>query len=164
MVSTENGLLEFLDRNQFQYRYAVYELVFTCVEAERKRPDLPGVSTKNLFLCDKKGRRFFLAVTACEKQMDLESLAACFGVHHLRFGSEENLGRLLGVRRGAVTVLGLVNDTGHAVELWIDSQVWDGTQFLCHPLVNTATLVLSKESLERFFVLTGHAVHLFDAG
>jgi hypothetical protein len=32
---------------------------------------------------------------------------------------------------------------------------------LSHPLVNTATLILSKSELERFFALTGHAPRLF---
>jgi hypothetical protein len=32
---------------------------------------------------------------------------------------------------------------------------------MCHPLVNTATLILSKAELERFFVLTGHTPHFF---
>jgi len=161
MIITEKGLLIFLDNHDFQYRYVAHEAIFTCIEAEKKRPDLPGVSVKNLFLCDKKGKLFFLVVTACEKQINLDALETRLGVKKLHFGSEENLKRLLGVTRGAVTVLGLVNDTGHQVELWIEGQTWASMQFLCHPLVNTATLVLSKESLERFFILTGHMVHLF---
>jgi Ala-tRNA(Pro) deacylase len=163
MIATEKELLEFLESHQFQYRYVAHEAVFTCAEAEQKRPDLPGVSTKNLFLCDKKERRFFLVTTACEKQMDLAMLAEQLGVRKLRFASEENLKRMLGVTRGAVTMLGLVNDIEHAVELWVDSQMWGSDTFLCHPLVNTATLVLSKKSLEHFFALTGHTVRLFEA-
>lgn len=163
MITTEKGLLEFLDDHHFQYQYTAHEAVFTCAEAEQKRPKLQGVSTKNLFLCDKKGKRFFLAVTSCEKQMVLDSLAAQFGVKKLRFGSEQNLASLLGVTRGAVSILGLVNDSNHQVELWLDGQVWEGTHFLCHPLVNTATLVLSKGSLEEFFRLTGHTIHFFIA-
>ena len=68
---------------------------------------------------------------------------------------------LMGVTRGSVTMMGLANDTEHKVELWIDAEIWRGEQFLCHPLVNTATLVLSKAELERFFILTGHAPHFF---
>jgi Ala-tRNA(Pro) deacylase len=47
------------------------------------------------------------------------------------------------------------------VALWIDKEVWDGERFLCHPLVNTATLVLSRAELERFFELTGHEPDFF---
>jgi Ala-tRNA(Pro) deacylase len=161
MIASEKDFLEFLKDNQFTYQRLEHPAVFTCAEAELHRPALPAVSTKNLFLCDKKGRRFFLVVTACEKTMDLAHLATELGVAHLRFGSEENLYRLLGVMRGAVTTLGLVNDAAHQVELWLDAEIWLGERFLCHPLVNTATLVLSKAELERFFALTGHAMHLF---
>jgi len=161
MIATETELLQFLNDNQFNYQRVEHPPVYTCAEAERLRPNIAAVSTKNLFLCDKKARKFYLAVTSCEKHMDFKQLAELLGVSKLRFGSEENLERLLGVSRGAVTVLGLVNDITHQVELWIDAQVWNGENFLCHPLVNTATLVLSKPALERFFEITGHAVHLF---
>jgi len=63
-----------------------------------------------------------------------------------------------------VTMMGLANDTEHKVELWIDAEIWQSDYFLSHPLVNTATLVLAKKELERFFALTGHALHLFDEG
>jgi Ala-tRNA(Pro) deacylase len=161
MLSSEQEFLHFLDANHFTYQHLIHPAVFTCTEAELHRPTTPAVSTKNLFLCDKKGRRFFLAVTACEKTVDLAYLATQFGVAHLRFGSEENLYRLLGVTRGSVTTMGLANDTERQVELWLDAAIWQEAYFLCHPLVNTATLVLAKTEMERFFALTNHTLHLF---
>lgn len=161
MITREQEFLDFLDANHFAYQRIEHPAVFTCAEAELHRPSLPAVSTKNLFLCDKKERRFFLVVTACEKSVDLDSLASKLGVSHLRFGSERNLERLLGVGRGSVTMMGLVNDAEHVVELWVDAEIWKGEYFLSHPLVNTATLVLSKNDLERFFESTGHELHLF---
>lgn len=162
MISSEQEFLAFLDAGRFVYRRVEHPPVFTCAEAEAHRPTLEAVPTKNLFLCDKKARRFFLAVTTCKKTVRLDDLAAQLGVPHLRFGSEENLARLLGVTRGAVTMMGLVNDAEQQVELWIDTDIWQGEYFLSHPLVNTATLVLSKAELERFFSLTGHKYHLFN--
>ena len=164
MIASEQEFLAFMDANGFLYQRITHPAVFTCAESELHRPTIPAVSTKNLFLCDKKGRRFFLAVTACEKTVKLEGLSAQLGAPHLRFASEENLRRLLGVTRGSVTMMGLANDTEHKVELWIDAEIWQGENFLSHPLVNTATLILSKTELERFFALTGHALHLFDDG
>lgn len=161
MYTSEQQFLKFLDDNGFVYQRVEHPAVFTCAEAELHRPRVPASSTKNLFLCDKKARRFFLAVTSCEKTVWLEALAAQLGVAYLRFASEENLGRYLGVTRGAVTMMGLVNDVEHRVELWIDSEIWQSEAFMSHPLVNTATLVLSKSELERFFALTGHTAHFF---
>jgi Ala-tRNA(Pro) deacylase len=161
MFATEDEFLEFMNANHFAYQRIEHPAVFTCAESELHRPKAPAVSTKNLFLCDKKARRFFLAVTACEKTVKLDALALQLGVANLRFSSEENLQRLLGVTRGSVTMMGLANDREHQVELWIDAEIWQADYFLSHPLVNTATLILSKAELERFFVLTGHSFHLF---
>jgi Ala-tRNA(Pro) deacylase len=159
---TEREFLRFMDANGFVYQRIEHPAVFTCAEAELHRPQLPAVSTKNLFLCDKKARRFFLVVTECEKTVKLAALSSQLGVAHLRFGSEDNLLRLLGVQRGAVTMMGLVNDTEHRVELWIDADIWHGDFFLSHPLVNTATLVLCKAELERFFSWTRHTLHFVE--
>jgi len=162
-MMTEQEFLVFLDANRFTYLRTEHPAVFTCEEAELHRPDMPAVSTKNLFLCDKKKRRFYLAVTSCEKTVRLDALASQLNVAHIRFGSEDDLMRLLGVTRGSVTMMGLVNDNEHKVELWMDSDIWQGEYFQSHPLVNTATLVLAKAELERFFVLTGHTLHFFEA-
>ena len=161
MIATEKEFLRFLNTHHFAYQHIEHPAVFTCAESELHRPQVPAISTKNLFLCDKKARHFFLVVTACEKTVKLDILAPQLGVSNLRFASEENLYRLLGVTRGAVTIMGLANDTEHHVELWIDAEIWQGEYFLSHPLVNTATLILSKAELEHFFVLTGHSFHLF---
>jgi Ala-tRNA(Pro) deacylase len=161
MIVSEQEFLEFLDANRFLYQRVEHPAVFTCAEAELHRPGVPASSTKNLFLCDKKGRRFFLVVTSCEKSVKLDELSVELGIKHLRFGSEQNLQRLLGVTRGAVTMMGLANDTEYEVELWIDAGIWQSEHFLSHPLVNTATLILPKAELERFFDLTGHQPHFF---
>lgn len=161
---TEKDFLDYLNTNSFRFERLEHPAVFTCEEADRYHADVEAVHTKNLFLCDKKARRFFLAVTACEKSVNLGGLAGELGVSHLRFASEENLQRLLGVSRGSVTMMGLANDTDRTVELWIDREIWQGKTFLCHPLVNTATLLLSKPELERFLALTGHPPHFFGEG
>ena len=162
MITSEPDFLAFMNTNHFVYQRLEHPAVFTCAEADSHHAGIEAVSTKNLFLCDKKGRRFFLAVTSCEKTVKLDSLSVQLNSPHLRFGSEENLMRLLGVTRGSVTMMGLANDTEHQVELWVDEEIWRDENFLCHPLVNTATLVLSKAELERFFELTGHTPHFFN--
>ena len=160
-MTSELEFLSFMNTNNFAFQRIEHPAVFTCAEADLYHTGVAAVSTKNLFLCDKKGRRFFLAVTSCEKTVKLDSLSVQLYSPHLRFGSEENLMRLLGVTRGSVTMLGLANDTEHQVELWLDSEIWNNENFLCHPLVNTATLVLSKNELEKFFSLTGHIPKFF---
>ena len=161
MLNTEAQLLEFLDAQKITYQRVEHPPVYTCEEAERLRPKLSAVSTKNLFLRDRRGT-FYLLMTACEKKLDLKRVQNLIGASKLHFASEEMLSELLNLTRGSVTVLGLINDTDHRVQLWIDAEIWRQDNFLCHPLVNTATLLLSKSSLERFFELCGHEVNLID--
>jgi Ala-tRNA(Pro) deacylase len=158
MLNTEVELYHLLDENGFIYQRIEHPPVFTCEQADLYRPELPGVSTKNLFLRDKK-RRFYLVMTACEKKLDLKKLGQALNASKLHFGSEDSLMELLRLTPGSVTVLGLINDLNHQVELWIDNSIWGDMYFLCHPLVNTATLVLSQADLVRFFELTGHTLH-----
>ncbi|MEI6290413.1 MAG: prolyl-tRNA synthetase associated domain-containing protein [Chloroflexota bacterium] len=156
----ERQLLAYLETNSLAYERWEHPPVFTCAESEMHRPNRSAVSTKNLFLCDKNARRFILLVTDCEKKMDLALIGEQTGLARTRFASPENMLRLLGVTPGSVTMMGLVNDTSSQVELWIDDEIWGQELFQSHPLVNTATLLLSKETLLRFFELTGHEVKL----
>jgi Ala-tRNA(Pro) deacylase len=130
--------------------------VFTCEEAYAALPGNAAVQTKNIFLRDKRGRRHLLLVTTCEKAVDIKKFADTADADHLSFASPERLMKYLGVEPGSVTVLGLINDAEKAVELFVDREVWDTPQWRCHPLVNSATLVLARTDLERFFAHTGH--------
>ena len=134
-----------------------HEAVFTCEAALAAVPDKRSVQTKNLFLRDKPGRRHFLLVTSCEKAVDIKRFAETIGAGHLSFGSAERLEKHLGLTPGSVTVFGLMNDPSHAVELYVDADVWNREWWNCHPLINTATLVLSRSAIDRFLAHTGHA-------
>jgi Ala-tRNA(Pro) deacylase len=166
IISNETQLLRYLDQHGISYRRVEHPAVFTCEEAELYRPKdddiLSAASTKNLFLCDKKGRNFYLVVTDCDKHLDLANLAIKLGERKLRFASEQKLLRYLGITRGAVTMLALINDQNKQVQLCIDSQVWRSMTYLCHPLVNTATLIISKSDLQSFFQLSGHEINLIE--
>lgn len=159
MIVSEKELLGYLQQQGIPYQRIEHPPVFTCDEAERYRPQLSGVSTKNLFLQDKRGNAFLL-MTICEKRTNLKDLGSQLGVTKLHLGSEKKLQELLGVSRGAVTVLGLINDIHNQVQLLVDEEIWDGEYFLCHPLVNTATLVLAKNDLIRYFMTTRHDINL----
>ena len=130
--------------------------VFTCEEAEAAVPDTGAVHTKNLFLRDKRGRRHVLLVTTCATTVNVKQFAKQVDADNLSFGSPERLMRYLGVTPGSVTVLGLANDTERGVEVVIDDAVWSAPRLHAHPLVNSATLVLTHDGLTRFLEHTGH--------
>jgi Ala-tRNA(Pro) deacylase len=55
-----------------------------------------------------------------------------------------------------VTLFAIFNDPDGKVELIIDETLWEASAFQFHPLVNTSTLVISRENLQRFIDRTGH--------
>ncbi|MBI2463973.1 prolyl-tRNA synthetase associated domain-containing protein [Candidatus Peregrinibacteria bacterium] len=148
-------IYDFLKKYGIHYERFDHPAVFTCEESKKLCFDMPGNSTKNLFLRDKDGKRHFLVIVGHEKRVDLKKLKLLLGLSKLSFASEDRLKKYLGVEPGSVTLLGLIHDTNHSVEVIIDEKLWD-KNLQCHPLVNTATLVISREGIETFFKITGH--------
>lgn len=155
VVNNEADILNYLDARGLPYQRIEHPAVYTCADVGLL--DLParGLETKNLFLRDEQGS-YYLVMTACEKRLDLKRLSRETGGGRLQFGPPEALQELLGLAPGAVTVLALANDTAGRVRLLVDAQYWPSPAYLCHPMVNTATLVLDHPTLERFLALTGH--------
>ena len=148
-------IYQFLDQRKIIYQKFDHPAVFTCEEAERLCPDMPGVSLKNLFLRDGAGKRHFLVIVGYDKKVDLKGLKEVIGLSKIGFASPERLKQYLGLEPGSVSLLGLINDLEHRVEVFIDEKLWK-QDFQCHPLVNTATLVIPHGGIKSFFGVTGH--------
>jgi Ala-tRNA(Pro) deacylase len=153
---------KFLAENRIEYERHDHPPVYTVEEAGRLVPTLAAAKTKNLFLRDKKGLQHFLVVVAADKRVDLKALPQTLGSNRLSFGSADRLKKYLGVEPGSVTLFAIFNDPNHAVELIVDESLWHSEAFQFHPLVNTSTLVISRENLKRFIAITGHEARLLD--
>jgi Ala-tRNA(Pro) deacylase len=153
-------LFEFLQRHAIRYVRHDHPPVFTCEEELRHVPESGAARTKNLFMRDRRGRRHLLLVTLCSKSVSIADFAETADADRLSFGSPERLMRYLGVEPGSVTLLGLVNDAEHAVEVYIDTDVWSAPSVHAHPLRNDATLVLSHADVARFLAATGHPARI----
>lgn len=130
--------------------------LFTVEDSQGLRGDIPGGHTKNLFLKDKKGN-LFLVVVEEDARVDLKSLHVPLGAaSRLSFGSAELLEEVLGVKPGAVTAFGPVNDAQGRVTVVLDKELMAHDEINCHPLVNTATTTIRRDDLVRFLRTTGH--------
>ena len=160
MDSTE--LLQYLDHLSIHYQRHDHVAVYTSEQLRQVESPLAGVSTKNLFMRDKKGNRHFLLVLDDTKSVSLKQMAERQGTTTLSLASAERLKARLGVEAGAVSILCLVNDPDHQVEVWVDRDVWQAEALQCHPLINTATVSLSLVDVKKFVEATGHKVRLVD--
>jgi len=149
-------IYKFLEDNKIAYQRFDHSAVFTCEEADLLDIEIPGVSTKNLFLRDKNGKRHFLVTVDKDKQVDFGKLKEILEVSKLSFGSPERLQKYLGLTPGSVTLLGVINDSDGVVEVIIDEEIW-GQTLQCHPLINTASLVIEHEEIKRFLDAARHS-------
>jgi len=155
-------IYEFLDDGNIEYERHDHPPVFTVEDVHRLTPDLPGAKTKNLFLRNKKGNRHFLLVVPADKRINLKTLPSVLESSKISFGSPERLMENLGVTPGSVSLFAIVNDQENKVEVIIDESLWTSEAFQFHPLVNTSTLVISRDSVKRFLAATGHKVKILD--
>jgi Ala-tRNA(Pro) deacylase len=155
-------LYQYLDNLSVQYDVFEHKAVYTSDEARRLTPQLPGISAKNLFLRDKKGKQFFMLVIPDWKEVNLIPLADRLGVNRLSLASTTQLYEILRVQPGAVSLLALVNDIKKIVTVIFDRSIWQHENIQLHPLINTATLVIPCDNIPRFLKATGHLESLIE--
>ncbi len=123
-----------------------------------------GVSVcKNLFLCNRQKTSFYLLCMPPDKPFHTKDLSAQINSSRLSFAPEDSLWELLHCHPGSATVLGLVNDTEHRVQLLLDREVYDAPYMSCHPCICTSTLKLkTSDVLTLLLPHTGHTPIVVD--
>ncbi len=113
---------------------------------------------KNLFLCNRQRTRFYLLMMPGDKVFKTRELSAQIGSSRLSFGEAVHMEKYLHISPGSVSVMGLMHDTDHQVQLLMDRDILQGEYFGCHPCVNTSSIRLRiKDLLEKFLPVVGHA-------
>ncbi|SPQ96331.1 unnamed protein product (mitochondrion) [Plasmodiophora brassicae] len=110
-MTAGNAVLDRLDQLSIDHDvYHEHGPLFTVEDVTRYKSCIPGLSDKNLFLKDKKGKRFFVVLVSEDKCVDLPALAKLLDVGHLSMASLERMTAVLGVTGGAVSPLAVVDD------------------------------------------------------
>ena len=132
--------------------------------AEVLEADLPEPETwaKNLFLRDKKKQHYYLLTLRDEMRADLKAFAEYVGATQVRFASENDLLKYLGLTTGSVSLLGILNDENKTVHVYIDSY-FEGRRISVHPNDNTASIYLNCDELVTVLKEHGNSVEYIDA-
>ena len=113
---------------------------------------------KNLFLCNRQKTVFYLLIMPGDKPFRTKELSGQMGISRLSFADEEYMEKYLGLHPGSVSVLGLMNDTEHRVQLVIDEDVLKEEMFGCHPCENTSSVRFRTRDLtEKIIPALEHA-------
>ena len=150
----------FLKEKGIPFHWVEHKAVYTIEEMEELGLEKMEETAKNLFLRDQKGKCHFLVVIRADKQVNLKELGEKLGGVRLSFASEERLEKYLGLKKGAVTPLGILNDTACAVKVFLDKDFLGKEEIGVHPNDNTASVYLKTADLMQMIKEHGNSLEV----
>ena len=112
---------------------------------------------KNLFLCNAQKTKFYLLMMPGNKKFKTSEVSKQINSARLSFANESFMEEFLDLTPGSVTVLGLMNDHEHKVELLLDRDLLHQEYIGCHPCINTSSLKIKvSDLLEKFLPYVHH--------
>ena len=155
---------DYLDDLGIEYKRTDHKAAGTMEACNAIDAVLGVIICKNLFLCNRQKTNFYLLMMPGDKKFKTKELSAQINSARLSFADPEDMLKYLDIEPGAVSIMGLMNDTEHHVQLLIDEDVLKGEYLGCHPCVCTSSLKLRTEDvIRKFLPATGHeyrTVHL----
>lgn len=131
----------------------------TAQDAVFLHQSLDGAHSKSLLLKNQH-HRFFLVVMHDQPKLDIKWFGKQHHLGQLSFANIEDVRRLLQVEPGALTPLALLFDAKHEITLFLDDHMMRAKTIYVHPLINTATIHLTSQTLLRFVQHCGHCYHV----
>ena len=164
MPANSDDLIAYLDSLGIATTTVEHPPLHTVEESKALRGEISGGHVKNLFVKDKKGR-LYLLVLGEETPVDLKRAHEKIGAQgRVSFGSPELLQEVFGVRPGAVTPFGAINDAEGRVAVVLDAAMMRCARLNFHPLVNTRTTGVASADLITFLRATGHEPMVVELG
>lgn len=155
---------DFLDSLDIKYKRMDHEHAETMEACEEIDKIMDVAMCKNLFLCNRQKTSFYLLMMPGDKKFKTKELSSQINSARLSFAESEDMLKYLDIEPGAVSVMGLMNDKDHAVQLLIDEDVLRDEYIGCHPCVNTASLKMRTDDvINKFLPAVEHdymTVHL----
>ena len=155
----ESRVYDFLDDLSIDYRRLDHAPAFgseeeLCREIEES---LGARICKNLFLANRQRTRFYMLMIPEHKVFRSSDISRQAGSSRLHFAEAEYMEELINCSPGSASVMGLINDTDHRVQLLVDDDVLNSEYVGCHPCINTSSLRIKSEDIfEKFVKATGH--------
>ena len=157
----EIRVYELLDSLNIDYHHVDHEAAMTMEACAAVDEAMGTAMCKNLLLCNRQKTAFYLLLLPGDKVFKTSVLSKQIGSSRLSFADGEFMERYLDIAPGSLSVLGLMNDHDHHVELLFDEDVLKDAYIGVHPCINTSSLKLKTSDLmEKIIPAMGHAPRL----
>ena len=156
----KNDILKILEKKKIKYTIYEHEPFYTVEDSGKKRFEMKGAHTKNLFLKNKKNQ--FVLFSCYENSIvDLKNFSKSLGLKNLSFAKPEYLLEFLGIKPGSVSPFGLLNDSGNNVEFYLEEELENSADINFHPLINTSTIGLKTKDFISFMIENKKKINIF---
>lgn len=162
MYTKKEEVYKYLDSLNIKYRKVEHKAVFTMEEMSKLNLEDESEVVKNLFIRDDKKQNYYLILVKGDKRVNLKELRNTLGLRPLTFASEEDLEKYLGLKKGSVTILGILNDAEHKVKVLIDNDIKKFKEIGSHPNENTASIWLTLKDIEKILKLNNVCYNFID--
>lgn len=157
----EIRVYDYLDSLGIEYYRVDHDSVFSDSECEAVEKVLDNVICKNIFLCNRQKTAFYMLVMPAHKRFKTSQVSHLLGSSRLSFGTPEDMLRLLDVTPGSVSIMALMNDKENKVQLVIDDELLQHSDFGCHPCKNTSSLRLKRTDVFDIFLKSVNHTPIF---
>ena len=144
----KQAIYDYLQERHIDYQLTEHAAAHSMTTLSELGLPHPEAMAKNIFVRDDRHECFYLITLRGDKRVKLNKFKRLYGTRTLTFASEEELERILGLKAGSVSPLGLLHDP---------------TLIGIHPCDNTATLCLPVRSLVELLRAEGKGIHFVDA-
>lgn len=141
-----------LDSLNIEYYRVDHDVAMTMEDCKAIDEVLGAVMCKNLFLCNRQKTKFYLLIMPADKPFKTKELSSQIGSARLSFASADKMLEYLDINPGAVSVMGLKNDTENDVSFIVDEDLLKDEYIGCHPCVNTSSLKIKTDDLINVFL------------
>ena len=149
-LEKEIRVYDLLDRLQIEYDRVDHAVAMTMEDCVAVDEVLGTEMCKNLYLCNRQETQFYLLMMPGDKKFKTKELSAQIGSSRLSFAKDNYMEEYLDITPGSVSVMGLMNDCDHHVQLLIDEDVAKAEYIGCHPCINTSSIRMkTKDLLEK---------------
>lgn len=154
-------IYDYLKRENVWHEITEHEAVYNMAELSDIDIPYPEYVAINLFVRDDKKRNYYLITVKGDKRVDLKEFRKKNSTRALSFASAVDLMDIMGLIPGAVTPLGLLNDSEHKVTLFLDNEFMNDLGLIgAHPNDNTATVWLKAKDLIELIQRNGNTVNI----
>ena len=158
-LEKENRVYDLLEELSIPFVRIAHDAMNTIDECQDVDKFLGVEICKNLFLCNSQKTKFYLLMMPGHKKFVTRDFCKQINSSRLSFAPPEYMEAYLDLTPGSASILGLMNDHEHHVQLVMDQEVVDQPLIGCHPCINTSSLTLAtNDVLNKFLPYTNHDV------